>query len=228
MSLFAIADLHLSLNSNKSMEVFEGWKDYVRRIETNWNHLVGENDTVVIAGDLSWAMTMEEGLADFQFVHTLPGKKIIIKGNHDYWWGTKKKMDAFLARHGLTSITILHNDAYEMDSLCVCGSRGWFFEEGEEDDKKVLLREAQRLRVSLEAASKTGKEPVAFLHYPPLTQDARCQEILSVLKEFPVRRCYYGHIHGEHGRYAFKGEWQGIAFRLISCDYTGFTPVLVS
>lgn len=227
MSLFASADLHLSLTGDKSMEVFPGWQDYVQRIQKNWNRVVGEKDTVVIAGDVSWAMSMEEGLADFQFIHSLPGRKILLKGNHDYWWATKKKMDAFLEIQHLDSIEILHNNTYEVEDLCVCGSRGWFFDGGEQEDRKVLLREAQRLRVSLEAARQTGKEPVAFLHYPPLTRDDRCDEILSVLKAYGVRRCFYGHIHGDHGRFAYQGDWEGISFRLISCDYTGFTPVLV-
>lgn len=137
MSLFAIADLHLSLGTNKPMDAFPGWNGYVRRLEDNWRRLVADGDTVVVAGDVSWGMSLEQAGADLAFLHSLPGRKILMKGNHDYWWTTRRKMDAYLEEHGLTSVSILHNDAYTVDdSLAVCGTRGWFYDAEADADKR--------------------------------------------------------------------------------------------
>ena len=152
MSLFAIADPHLSLDADKSMEVFRGWQDYVARLEANWRAVVGEEDTVVIAGDLSWGMSLAGALRDMQFLHSLPGRKLLLKGNHDYWWSTRRKMDTFFEEHGLHSLQIVHNDAALVEGIAVCGTRGWFFDAEEDADKKVVLREAGRLRTSIQAA----------------------------------------------------------------------------
>lgn len=228
MSLFAIADTHLSLAADKSMEIFSGWKDYVTRLETNWRAVVGEEDTVVIAGDVSWGMSLQGALRDFQFLDMLPGKKLLLKGNHDYWWSTRRKMDLFFEEHGLTSLRIVHNDACLVGGIAVCGTRGWFFDAEEDADKKVVLREAGRLRASIQAARAFGGEPVVFLHYPPLTQGARCEEIMQVLVEEEIHRCYYGHLHGPATRAAVTGEQEGIRFSLISADYLNFCPRLVS
>ena len=225
MSLFAIADPHLSFNTSKPMDV--GWADYTARLEKNWRELVGPEDTVVIAGDISWGMDLREAAADFAFLDRLPGRKILMKGNHDYWWTTRKKMDAFLRERGLSTLHILHNDAYTAGDVAVCGSRGWFFDAGDAADQKVLLREAGRLRASIQAAKKTGLEPVAFLHYPPVCGGQVCEEIFSVLREEGIRRCYYGHLHGPGIRYAFQGEKDGVRLKLISCDALAFCPLLV-
>lgn len=127
MSLFALGDLHLSLGEDKPMDIFSGWNDYVQRLEENWKNLVSDDDTVVLAGDISWAMKLEHTLEDFRFIHNLPGKKLLLKGNHDYWWSTKRKMDAFLQENSLDSIQILFNNAYRVDEYAVCGTRGWFW-----------------------------------------------------------------------------------------------------
>lgn len=228
MSLYAIADTHLSLNTDKSMTVFAGWTDYVQRLEKNWRALVTEQDTVVIAGDISWAMSLEETLPDFQFLHALPGQKLIFKGNHDYWWTTRRKMDAFLQEQGLSTLRIVHNDAVAVNNtFAVCGTRGWFYDENEADNAKILAREAGRLRTSIEAAKKTGLEPIVFLHYPPVFDGRRCEELLEVLRDTGVRRCYYGHVHSAGIRQAFQGELDGVEYRLISGDALSFCPLLV-
>ena len=188
MAVFAIADLHLSFGTDKPMDVFPGWSDYTEKIEKNWKHLVSENDTVVIAGDISWAMDIRETYNDFSFIHSLPGKKIMLKGNHDYWWTTKKKMDNYLSENGFDSISILHNNFYLADGLALCGSRGWFYDAETDADMKVLHREAGRLRVSIEPALKAGYEPIVFLHYPPIYNNMECTEITDILKEYGIRK----------------------------------------
>ena len=228
MSLFALGDLHLSLGEDKPMDVFAGWNDYVQRLEENWKRLVTDEDTVVLAGDISWGMKLEETLTDFRFIDSLPGKKLLLKGNHDYWWSTKRKMDAYLQENGLASIQILFNNAYRVGEYAVCGTRGWFLENDTPEDVKVLNREVGRLKLSLEEALKLQGEPVVFLHYPPYYRGVECSEIMDVLLEYGIKKCYYGHIHGKKNfRLAFEGVYKGVDFRLISCDKVGFMPVLV-
>ena len=228
MPLFAIGDLHLSLGEDKPMDVFSGWNDYIERLEENWRRLVTDNDTVVIAGDISWAMKLEDAVTDFRFIDRLPGKKIFLKGNHDYWWGTKSKIEKLLADNELNTISILFNNAYVCGDYAVCGTRGWFLENDTPEDIKVLNREVGRLKTSIEAALGTGMEPVVFLHYPPYYRGIACKEIMDVLVGYGVKKCYYGHIHGRQNfRLAFEGGYKGIEFKLISCDRVGFTPVLV-
>ena len=228
MSLFAIADLHLSLGTDKPMDIFSGWTDYVKRLENNWKSLVTDEDTVVIAGDISWAMKLEECVADFAFINSLPGKKILLKGNHDYWWATKKKIDAFLELNGFDTISVLVNNAYEVGDFAVCGTRGWFLDASEKEDVKVLNREVGRLTSSIKEAKRFNKEIVAFLHYPPVYGGVECEELLNVLLENGIKKCYYGHLHGANTiKYALNGEYKGIDFRLISCDGVRFTPILV-
>ncbi len=228
MALFVLSDTHLSLSADKSMTVFRGWDDYVERLEKNWRALVRPGDTVVIGGDVCWAMALEDTLADFTFLNALPGRKLLLKGNHDYWWCTRRKMDTFLSDNGLDTLAIVHNDAVAVDDrFAVCGTRGWFYDESEPDNGKILRREAARLQTSLDAALKTGLEPIVFLHYPPLFDGRECVELLDVLRASPVKRCYYGHVHGAGIRQAFQGEWQGIQFRLTSCDALSFCPMLI-
>ena len=228
MSLFALGDLHLSLGEDKPMDVFAGWNDYVQRLEENWKRLVTDEDTVVLAGDISWGMKLEETLTDFRFIDSLPGKKLLLKGNHDYWWSTKRKMDAYLQENGLASMQILFNNAYRVGEYAVCGTRGWFLENDTPEDVKVLKREVGRLKLSLEEALKLQGEPVVFLHYPPYYRGVECPEIMDVLLEYGIKKCYYGHIHGKKNfRLAFEGVYKGVDFRLISCDKVGFMPVLV-
>lgn len=228
MALYTIADLHLSFGTDKPMDVFKGWEDYTQRLEENWRGLVKEEDTVVLAGDISWGMKIDDCLADFSYIHNLPGQKIILKGNHDYWWSTKSKIDAFFAKHGFDDMHILHNCAYEVGGIAVFGTRGWLYNAKSDEDIKIVNREAGRLNLSLAKAKELPGKPIAFLHYPPLYEEARCSEILDILAENGIEDCYFGHIHGGYAsRKAPAGEYNGVRMHLISCDYVGFKPVLV-
>ena len=225
MALFAIADTHLSFGTNKPMDTFEGWNNYTEKLEKNWNKIVSENDTVVIAGDISWAMNFDELKADFQFINALNGNKIIIKGNHDYWWNTMSKMNAFIEDNHFDTIRILHNNSVKYNNISICGSRGWLFESEEDHDEKILNREVSRLRASLEHAK--CDEKIVFLHYPPLTTNTECNEIISLLNEYGIKKCYYGHLHGDAAKYAVDGNRENIDFKLISFDRLNFTPYLI-
>ena len=228
MSVFVIADLHLSLGTDKPMDIFRGWDGYEKRLEENWRKLITHNDTVVIPGDISWAMKLSDTFEDFRFINGLPGRKLFLKGNHDYWWDTRRKMEMYLKENGFDTIEIVFNSAYAADGYAVCGTRGWFYDAETDSDKKVLNREVGRLRTSLDEALKTGLEPVVFLHYPPVFGNQRCDDILSVLKEYGIKKCYYGHLHGTNAaRKAVTGDFEGIKFRLISSDYLKFMPELV-
>lgn len=228
MSLFVIGDTHLSLSVDKPMDVFNGWTDYTDRLKNNWNKVVSSEDSVVIPGDISWAMNFNEAVKDFEYLNLLNGTKYILKGNHDYWWNTMSKMNNFLSDNGFDTIKIVHNNAYFADGFSIAGSRGWFYDDTAEADKKVILREAGRLRTSLREASKLGGELIAFLHYPPVSATQHCDEILSVLKEFSVKRCYFGHLHGFVSPENSKIEYDGTVFKLISADHLGFCPRLIA
>ena len=224
MALYAIGDLHLSLRSNKPMEIFgDGWRDYVARIREGFSVLT-EDDVTVLCGDLSWGMSLEESLEDFRFIDALPGKKYLLKGNHDYWWNTAAKMERFFAENGLTTMEILHNNCRFYGDTALCGTRGWFYELDNQGthNEKVLLREVGRLETSLKAAG--DREKLCFLHYPPLYQGYQCPEILSMLETYKVELCCYGHLHGPVIRRRQEGKYGNTEFSLISGDYLGFVP----
>ena len=228
MALFVMGDLHLSLSSDKSMDIFGGWENYVERIKENWNREVSPEDTVVVPGDISWAMSLKEAVADFSYIHELPGRKIILKGNHDYWWTTAAKMNNFLAENGFDSIFILHNNHYAYENYGICGTRGWINDDNEPADAKVLAREAQRLETSIASAENAGLEPLVFLHYPPLYGNEYNPDLLEVMYRHNIKRCWYGHIHGRKGHQnAVNGERDGIVFQLVSADYVQFCPVKI-
>lgn len=228
MALYAIGDLHLSFGTDKPMDDFRGWDHYVERLERNWRALVESEDTVVIAGDISWGMSLSEAAADFAFLQSLPGRKLLLKGNHDYWWATRRKMDQFLQDHGFDSLRILHNDAAAVDDTwAVCGTRGWFYDAEADADKRVLNREIGRLHLSAQEAKKTGLPLVAFLHYPPVFGDSVCEEMVQALREEGITRCYYGHIHGAGIRKAFNGCFRGMELQLTSADALSFVPCRV-
>lgn len=226
MALFALGDTHLSLGTNKPMDKFQGWQNYLERLEKNWRAVVSDGDTVVLCGDISWAMKLEDTKEDFAFLDGLPGRKIIIKGNHDYWWMTKKKMDTYLEEQGFSTLSILFNNCFTYGDKVLCGTRGWSYD-CPASEQLVLLREAGRLRMSLTEGMKTGLEPVVFLHYPPLYSDYRCDEIMEVLHEFGVKHCVYGHLHGASHHKASVGVFEGISMRLVAADYCDFMPVLL-
>lgn len=227
MSVFAIGDLHLSFSCDKPMDVFKGWENHAERIKKNWNAVVGESDTVIVPGDISWAMSLDEAKKDFEFIEALNGKKIILKGNHDYWWNTLNKMNTFLKENGFSSVSILHNNAYSADGLAIAGTRGWFYDDTAELDKKVIAREAGRLRLSLEAAKKLEGELAVFLHYPPVSSTGRCEELLAVIKEYGVKNCFFGHLHGYVSPADALIEADGTVFKLVSADKIGFCPKLI-
>lgn len=227
MSLFAIGDTHLSFGTNKPMNIFSGWDNYVERLEENWHKLITDDDTVVIMGDISWAMALEETKKDFEFINNLPGQKIIMKGNHDYWWNTVSKMNRFVEENNFNTIKFLFNNSYLVDGISICGTRGWFFDAETEQDEKVVLREAQRLRASIKAGKELGGEPYVFLHYPPLSNDRICQPIYDVLLEEGITKCYYAHLHSASAKYSFNGERDSIKFELLSADHLKFCPKLI-
>ncbi len=226
MAVFAIGDTHLSLSCDKPMDIFKGWDNYADRLKTNWNKVVSDGDTVVIPGDVSWAMSLPEAVKDFGFLHELKGKKLLLKGNHDYWWNTLGKMNAFLSENGFDSIAFIHNSAAAAGAIAVCGTRGWSFEDGE-NDKKVLLREAGRLKASIDAAKKLNGEPIVFLHYPPLSDTELCRELCDILVGEGIKRCYFGHLHGFVAPQNASMEYEGVRFELVSADHLGFCPKFI-
>ena len=228
MSVYAIGDTHLSFSTDKPMDIFKGWDDYAQRLENNWQRLVTDEDTVVINGDISWAMGIEQAEKDLEFLNKLNGTKIISKGNHDYWWNTITKMENFCKEKGFDSIKFLHNNAYRVGDISIAGTRGWFFDAEKDNVDKVMARECARLGRSIEEAKKLGGETVVFLHYPPVSTVKTCEPILNVLKENNILRCYYGHLHGGAINGAVNGEFEGIKFRLVSADYLNFCPLLIN
>ena len=241
MSIFAIGDLHLSTNqtTNKSMEKFgRRWLGYTEKLRRNWESVVTPGDTVIIPGDISWAMKMEEALSDFVFLESLPGTKLIGKGNHDFWWSTAAKMNSFFEKNGISSVKILNNNAYVVEDQIICGTRGWFLEEkqqvtvGSVDYDKIVNREAIRLKLSLDSAvalqreyeGTHGKKPPlsVFLHFPPVWMDFVCRPFVDILHEYGDPPCYFGHIHGMY-HVPFAYEFEGIPMRLIASDAMDFT-----
>ena len=211
MALYAIGDTHLSLASDKPMDVFGGgWEGYVDKLREGFAQ-VEDGDTVVLCGDLSWAMWLEEGREDFAFLDSLPGRKLMLKGNHDYWWNTAAKMNRFFQENGFASLNILHNNCYEYGAYALCGTRGWFYEEN--GDQKVFRRELIRLEASLKAAGERPK--LCFLHYPPCYQGYVCREIIELLERYGVERCFYGHLHGGSHRLAVEGRYGQVDLSLI-------------
>ena len=227
MALYAIGDLHLSLGSSKPMDIFGGvWDGYMEKLREGLS-VIREEDTTVLLGDLSWALDLQEAKADFSFINKIPGKKIILKGNHDYWWSTASKFYSFCQGNGFSNQWILHNNFYEYGDWAICGTRGWFFEEDKSgnQDEKVFKRELMRLESSLKAAG--DREKIVFLHYPPMYKGYVCEPILELMNQYGVRRCFYGHLHGASHGLALEGLWNGIDFRLVAADKLNFCPYCV-
>ena len=224
MALYAIGDTHLSLKSNKPMDVFGGgWEGYVDKLREGFAP-VEDSDTVVLCGDLSWGMSLEEAKEDFAFLNNeLPGEKWLLKGNHDYWWATAAKMNAFFQANGFNRLHILHNNCADYGETALCGTRGWFYEEDRgEHSAKIFNRELIRLEASLKAAGE--REKLCFLHYPPLYRGYRCGEIIDLLERYNVRTCCYGHLHGPSHRLAVEGMQGMVDYQLVSADFVGFRP----
>ena len=227
MALYAIGDLHLCLGAPKPMDIFGGaWVGYMDKLKEGMS-CITENDTTVLLGDLSWALGLEEAQADFAWIDQIPGRKIILKGNHDYWWSTASKFYKFCEGHGFSNQYILNNNHYEYEGYAICGTRGWFFEEERSGthDEKVFKRELIRLEASLKSAGDLPK--MVFLHFPPRYKGYECKEILELLSAYDVRRCFYGHLHGHSHNLAMEGQWDGVDFRLVSADKLNFKPFTV-
>ena len=227
MALYAIGDLHLCLGAPKPMDIFGGnWTGYMDKLKEGMSVITAE-DTTILLGDLSWALSLEESAADFAWINEIPGKKIILKGNHDYWWSTAAKFRKFCEENGFSNMEILNNNCFEYEDWAICGTRGWFFEEERSGahDEKVFKRELCRLEASLKAAGEKNK--MVFLHYPPKYKGYDCKEILQLLEKYQVRRCFYGHLHGGSHKLALEGLWDGVEYRMVSADYLNFKPYKV-
>lgn len=238
MSLYVISDLHLSTSeqTNKSMEVFgPAWTGYTEKIKKYWSAVVNDEDFVVIPGDISWAMKLEEALDDFNFIESLPGTKIIGKGNHDFWWSTVSKINRFFEENNINSIKILHNNAYKLEDCIIAGTRGWFYDEKQQnvindtDFEKIVARETTRLEISLNAAKELQQNEnelpiLVFLHFPPVWNGFECRPIIDLLHKYNVKKCYFGHIHGNY--YVNRcTEFEGIDFVLTAADFLKFAPM---
>ena len=227
MALYAIGDLHLCLGAPKPMDVFGGaWVGYMDKLKDGLS-VIRPEDTTVLLGDLSWALSLDQAGEDFAWIDRIPGRKIILKGNHDYWWSTAAKFYKFCEQRGFSNQWILNNNHFEYDGWAICGTRGWFFEEERNGthDEKVFLRELIRLEASLQSAGDLPK--MVFLHYPPRYKGYECAQILELLKKYEVRRCFYGHLHGASHGLALEGVWDGIEYRLVSADRLNFQPFQV-
>ena len=236
MALYTIADLHFSSAADHPMDVFGSrWQNYTEKICNNWRAVVTDADTVILPGDISWGMTLDEAREDFALLDALPGKKLIGKGNHDFWWATAAKLGRFFEENGFTTLSLLYNNAYAVENSIVCGTRGWFMEEerqqtvGEVDFAKIRAREALRLQIGLDAAvalrrgEHEGKEILTFLHFPPAWNGEVCREITDLLAAYGVRRCFCGHIHGIYDVPQTE-IFEGLSVTLISSDFLDFVP----
>jgi len=226
MSLYVLSDLHLSFGVDKPMDIFRGWENYTEKITANWKRMITDEDTVVLAGDTSWALKLEETEKDFKFLQALPGKKLLLKGNHDFWWSTASKIKNFFEIKKFDSLDLLFNNSFISGKYAICGSRGWLYDGSGEEDEKIIRRECGRLELSLKSVTETDKEKIVFMHYPPVYRDYVCRPIIDVLKQYGIKKIYYGHIHGTGKNYTVN-HFEGIEMRLISCDCVDFTPIFI-
>jgi len=227
MALYAIGDLHLCLGAAKPMDIFGGaWTGYMEKLEKGIATIQPE-DTTVLLGDLSWALELQEATADFAWIDRIPGRKIILKGNHDYWWSTAAKFYKFCQENAFENQWILNNNHFEYAEHAICGTRGWFFEEERsgQHDEKVFKRELLRLETSLKSAGERNK--IVFLHYPPRYKGYTCEPILDLFEKYGVRKCFYGHLHGGSHSLAMEGLWDGVEYKLVSADRLNFQPFRV-
>lgn len=228
MSIYVIGDLHLSFGVNKPMNIFgENWEKHYEKIKENWLRKVKDEDTVILPGDFSWATYLEESEKDFEFLNNLSGKKILLKGNHDYWWTTVTKMKKFLEEKNIQNIDFLYNNSFLIENKIIAGTRGWIINPNSKENYKILKRENDRLKLSLESGIKSfgeDKEIIAFLHYPPFYKDTVSEEIdfKKTLENYKVKKCFYGHLHSDSHKEAIEGKINGIEYCLVSSDYLKF------
>ncbi len=226
--LWTIGDLHLSFETDKPMDIFgPEWAGHTKKLLEGFAD-VGPEDTTVLCGDLTWGMDMKSCLADFRFIDALPGRKIILKGNHDYWWSTASAARRFFAENGIGTVEILHNNCFFYEDAALCGTRGWMCpnENPAPHDRKIMLREIGRLEASLKTAGERARKLV-FLHYPPIFGKFYAEGLIEVMERYGVHECYYGHIHGAGRSAAFEGEDRGIRYKLISADHLRFRPIKI-
>lgn len=230
MALYAIADLHLPLGIDKPMDIFgKAWENYVERLEDNWQSNIKDTDIVVLPGDFSWATYLEQSTKDFEFLHKLNGRKILSKGNHDYWWTTMNKMREFTAKNGFDDIDFLQNNSFVYEGIGICGTRGWIHPAWDNfggEDRKIFDREVLRLELSLKHAGDLS-EIYVFTHYPPMSTALESNAFIDMMKQYPVTKCIYGHLHSASHRNAVNGVVDGIEYKLVSGDYVGFNPVKI-
>ena len=226
-----MADTHLSTSVPKPMDRFGNrWIDYMDRLTAGWNETVRPEDTVIVPGDISWGLTLEEAASDLIFLHRLNGRKILLKGNHDYWWQSERKMKAFFEANGLDSLFLLRNNAYAAEGKRICGSRGWYYDPhnapGDVDCAKITARETIRAELSIRAALALpeGDELIAFFHFPPVYRSFVCRGLVDLLKRYGIRRCYYGHIHNNYDLPP-SFSFEGISMTIVSADYLNFRPL---
>lgn len=226
MSIYAIADLHLSFKNPKPMDIFgSNWTNHESKIKNNWMSKVNENDLVLLPGDFSWAMALNDTYKDFEYLNNLPGKKILLKGNHDYWWNSLKKLKEYLDEKEYRNIEFLYNNAYEAEGKIIAGTRGWIIMSKEDNDQKIINRELIRLELSImEGIKKYGEKPIIVcMHYPPtnklLMQNSH---FIKLMQKYNVKKCIYGHLHGESHEEAIEGNVGGIELKLVSADYLEF------
>ena len=225
MAIYVIGDLHLSFSTNKPMEIFgKNWQNYEEKIKQDWLSKVKKEDTVILPGDFSWAMYLDETEKDFEFINNLPGKKILLKGNHDYWWSTVTSMRKYIYSKEFKNIDFLYNNSYEFENKIIAGTKGWNISEDQEDIR-LTKREVARLELSIkDGISKYGddKEIIVFMHYPPLTKNYMKTEYTELMKKYNIKRCYYGHLHANSIQDAIEGNAEGIEYKLVSSDGLDF------
>jgi len=228
MALFTLADTHLSLKIEKPMDIFGSrWRGHDEKIASEWNRVVSPDDTVVVGGDISWGISLEEAGDDLLFLDRLNGNKILLRGNHDYWWNTPKKVTDFFQENGITSIKLLQNNSYVYENIAICGTRGWYSDSSNapetSDYQKIVARETARLKLSLDSVKDPTLEKVVFMHFPPKFENYVCRPLIDMMKEYGIKRCYYGHIHGIYAL-APMTVFEGIEFHIVSADFLNFTP----
>ena len=228
MSIYAISDLHLAVSVDKPMDIFGGnWDNYMEKLRINWNSVVTNEDYVLIPGDISWATYLQDVKLDFDFINKLPGKKVISKGNHDYWWTTISKLEKYITQNKFDTIKFLNNNSIKIDDVVVCATRGWKCPNEEDftkEDEKIYKREVQRLKLSLDSVEDKDCKKYVMVHFPPFNNKKEANELIDTMIKYGVKNCLYGHLHGGALENAFVGELYGINFELISADYLGFNP----
>ena len=234
MSIYTISDLHLSLSIDKPMDIFGyNWQNYMERLKENWQSTVKKEDIVVIGGDISWATYIDECFDDFSFIESLNGKKIILKGNHDYWWESLTKLKKYILENNFSTISFLHNTSFLEEDIAICGARGWIdpsYSNFTKDDEKIYLRELERLKLSLESSKNlNAKKTFVFLHYPPVTKDLKINEdYKNIFKNYNVTKCFYGHLHSKASKNSFEGTIDNVMYKLVSADFMEFIPYKIT